>query len=699
MSAKEFTDLLVEYILERKIQGDLHDGQDFSEKIWNDIENMFKELVLYVDDRKNNPMLQVMCNYSDFSAEYLKGPLNRFLCMEVGKIFYYMEGLNNNGTAQRSTDPGERELRNYLRCMIGTWTLMSLHGNKCNIREITTHVSTLMRTLAHTFHAVTNRDTCAWVTFEELKIGMRLTGEAMEQWVTQWKSRRSKITQGIRAGGCDKLGGGRMRIGSGQGDAPSNNIDILKSENLDQLHSLIENKEYLPKARVRDIMVKVGNSKNTQQGKKILEDAINTWDQERNKISSNAAETSSTPAAPSGGSEHGNQDASTNTSGQQPQAGRRPPAAPPHPHAAKPASPPGRGLTTPSGTKTSAGDKCDWKSVLDKGRNSTLYVMRGYNENQRTKLKSVLDAFAQHMQKHEQLMEQLGANCDNSGWEDFTPGVYHKDQTVGDMMRCRLMNTALWFANKDDKDDEEVNRLRCEVANVFGYILKNIYCKDKGGYNRGIEYAYTAMRNMGNTVNGTEGLKGPVAEGRCTMCGYVGHTHNVEAVNLEIAQWLMNQGGILAEIQQLQQQRPCAEYWQDYIKKEAAESGPVKDTLKPEAMEEMDKAKKEIKKTATRVFEAAEKKVQDKITELQGKNTNIRPDTYRTNMDGRPPQQHTHMRREQHNPYYNVQAHFLFFLFGTANLYFSPYYCYLCTVIYILISFHIKLNENILEMG
>ncbi|KJP88409.1 hypothetical protein AK88_01861 [Plasmodium fragile] len=292
---------------------------------------MFSELGEYLNQRPYDITPQTICSNNEFRPAYPQGLFNTLLCMEVATIFYYMEGLNKHGTAQSSTDPGERELRNYLRCMIGTWTLMRLHGNKCNIREITKHVSTFMGTLAEGFNAATNRHKCAWVKFEELKIGTRLMGEAMEQWVTQWKSRRPKIPQGIRARGCDQVGGGRMRAGSGEGDGPSNNIDILKSENLDTVAAWIEKKEYLPKASVSDIMVKVGNSQNTQQGKKILDDAINTWDQERNKISSNAAETSSTPAAPSGGSEHGNQDASTNTSGQQPQAGRRPPAAPPHP--------------------------------------------------------------------------------------------------------------------------------------------------------------------------------------------------------------------------------------------------------------------------------------------------------------------------------------------------------------------------------
>ncbi|KJP84837.1 hypothetical protein AK88_05533 [Plasmodium fragile] len=270
------------------------------------MKSMFWQLRTYVDVKTYGPMIKTMCNYKIHKEAYLKDIRNKLLCMEVATIFYYMEGLNKTGTAQSSMHQGAGELWNYLRCIIGTWTLMRLHGNKCHITAITTHVSTLMRTLEQSFHAPTHRHKCAWVKFEELKIGTRLMGAAMDEWITEWKRRRPNITQGKRAGGCDQVGGGRMGEASAAGDGPSNNIDILKSENLDTLKSLIETKEYLPKARVHKIIEDVRASNDQETGRKIIKDEIETWDHERTKIPSNAAETSSPPAAPSGASEHGN---------------------------------------------------------------------------------------------------------------------------------------------------------------------------------------------------------------------------------------------------------------------------------------------------------------------------------------------------------------------------------------------------------
>ncbi|KJP85161.1 hypothetical protein AK88_05204 [Plasmodium fragile] len=306
MTLQEFTSLLVDYIIRRKISGDHNEGADFSEKIWTDIKRLFGELATYVDARRYPDTIKTICKNPEFRPAHLQDTLSTFICMEVGNIFYYMEGLNTTGTAQSSTDQGEGELWNYLRCIIGTWTLMKLHGNKCNIREITTHVSKFMGILEHTFKAVTNRHTCAWVKFEELKIGTRLMGEAMEQWVTAWQKRRAKVKVGNVAARC-----GHHKNTSAGGDEQekekdAGSIEILRNKNLGTVRQWMDDKEYLPKSTVTAIIGKIQESNDNEQGKKILNAGIQEWEQARHNTSSNAAETSGTPAAPSGASEHGN---------------------------------------------------------------------------------------------------------------------------------------------------------------------------------------------------------------------------------------------------------------------------------------------------------------------------------------------------------------------------------------------------------
>ncbi|KJP84995.1 hypothetical protein AK88_05377 [Plasmodium fragile] len=118
------------------------------------------------------------------------------------------------------------------------------------------------------------------------------------------------------------------------------------------------------------------------------------------------------------------------------------------------------------------------------------------------------------------------------------------------------------------------------------------------------------------------GIKGPVVEGKCTMCGYTGYTHNVEAVNLSIAQWLMEQGHILGEIQALETEMPCSQYWQNYIKGDAPQGDrDINKILTETGKEQKQNVEKDIKDKSQGVLEKAKKAVQDKIKEMEDKNT------------------------------------------------------------------------------
>ncbi|KJP84917.1 hypothetical protein AK88_05450 [Plasmodium fragile] len=256
----------------------------------------------------------------------------------------------------------------------------------------------------------------------------------------------------------------------------------------------------------------------------------------------------------------------------------RPPAerpakpAPAPPVAATPASPPssGTGGTTSTGRwkpRNTQEDNCEWKNVMEKGHPGLL-VKANYSLEELQKLNKVLDEFQQHMETHRDNIDSIGANCENYGWDDFTDAHGHTiGQKVADIMRCRGISTVLWFANKEDTDkqgqDEMVNRFRCELANVLGYMLKNKYCKNEGNWKRGVEYAWQTVQNMGKSEFGTGALTGPVVDNRCTQCGYEGSHTQLGVLNGHIVQWLM-QAGLMGEIGKIEGDMPCEKDWKEY---------------------------------------------------------------------------------------------------------------------------------------
>ncbi|KJP86088.1 hypothetical protein AK88_04279 [Plasmodium fragile] len=295
-------------------------------------------------------------------------------------------------------------------------------------------------------------------------------------------------------------------------------------------------------------------------------------------------------------------------------------AKPGHPAKPAPTKPVAAKPVATKTTITTEEKTCQGQKILE-WREREIYVAQQYSDEQWNKVKSVLEEFIQYLKENNENFDDYGANCDNEGWDDFIQGQHHTGQTVADMMRCRLMTGALWFANGANGggvDDEDTNKLRCEVAHVFGHLLNTLYCKDKKGYKRGIEYAWQAMRSMKSGASGTSGvLGGPVIDGTCTECGYGDNKRNITAINLRIAQWLLEHGKVSSEVAQMQQAMPCTTKWRDYINEDAKRGDPLDDVLTTEGMQAKKRLDKDIVQKAERIFERAKEAVEKKIAELK----------------------------------------------------------------------------------
>ncbi|KJP84820.1 hypothetical protein AK88_05546 [Plasmodium fragile] len=272
-----------------------------------------------------------------------------------------------------------------------------------------------------------------------------------------------------------------------------------------------------------------------------------------------------------------------------------------------------------------------------------LYVVTPRDDNEWNKWKTVLENFKKYMDEHTDLAAEYGANCDNSGWDDVKDQRhYYKGQTVADVVRCRVMSVAWAFANRWDMpgtktntddtqqmDPEEENMLRCEVANTFGHLLQTKYCPGQNQWIRGVEYsriAFTKMNSSGQ--DGVGEIKGPVIDGTCTACGYKGHERLSKAINWNVVEWLMQEGQITAEIQQLHHAWPCTKNWDQYINELDPGDNPIKDgdthwnsindRLTEEGKEKIEKAQNEMETQVTKIIDKV-KTAEDEIKEAARK--------------------------------------------------------------------------------
>ncbi|KJP86093.1 hypothetical protein AK88_04284 [Plasmodium fragile] len=287
--------------------------------------------------------------------------------------------------------------------------------------------------------------------------------------------------------------------------------------------------------------------------------------------------------------------------------------------------PAGKGAAREKGKQAGTGDNCEWQSILAAPKR-TVHVLRYYTSDELQKMKTALQAFIDYMQHHTDQMDAYGANCDNSGWDDFGHDHLHKAQTVADVIRCRLMTGALWFANGDNAQgktaegtsipvDSTQTALRCEVANVFGYMLKNQYCKNEGTWKRGVEYAWKTMKKMGRDDKpGAVTIPGPVMDGRCTQCGYKGSMTQLGIINGHIVEWLLTEG-IMEDIAQMERQMPCDKNWKNYKQEKG---GTDHEVIEEAEIHEVTEIEKKVVEQTKKVIEKVKDKIDQEIAKGAG---------------------------------------------------------------------------------
>ncbi|KJP89168.1 hypothetical protein AK88_01254 [Plasmodium fragile] len=277
---------------------------------------------------------------------------------------------------------------------------------------------------------------------------------------------------------------------------------------------------------------------------------------------------------------------------------------------------------TSTQAKTANADDCPLKTILKEDRRQVV-VLGNYSKEELETMKRVLQQFIDYMDDPDGTVDALGANCYNTGWNDITDArTLFTGQTVADVIRCKLMTRALFFANQEGEnaeDKELYKRLRCEIANAFGYILENKYCDHKTAWKRGIKYAWKTMQNMGSSEYGGNPMTGPVFDKKCTECGYHAAGTIIRPVNGTLVDWLVSNAGIMDTIGNIEHKVDCSMQWTDYeltkaadgkiqISKKAAPAAAPQDVEK-EIKEVQDKIKSEALDVVKKMTHAVENKI------------------------------------------------------------------------------------------
>ncbi|KJP84941.1 hypothetical protein AK88_05429 [Plasmodium fragile] len=608
-------------------------------------------------------------------------------CMDIVNIMLYIKGYScstGNCTKRLVHDSSGDMFMEYLRCTLATEVLLQVYGKTTDHQDVIKKVQAQLQKPDTPGQTQYEPGVCEGWDYGEVIFGVGGIGPGLQQRLDEWKEGLPGGTATSTYGSgqtCawpehDRRQKSEAQCTATSGATPTNSelmtrikhwadsasLALLQKvlEDIQQTGSSMEkcDIEKKIKAQVKNVQDRVNPQAKTPKVQNVNPSGAG-----------NAKSAQPTPTRP--GSSGVSSTPSVEPAAAKPGGNSKP--APAKPAAAKPAPPPvdggkkpvkpvapqpastavattdGKPTTTGPGatTTTSVGgggktgkdgpgaaekgktttkeEDCPWKSILEHKRRP-VHVISHYSSDDMEQMKTVLQEFIDYMEKNTDQMDAYGANCDNSGWDDFGNGKdYYTGQTVADVVRCRLMSTALFFANTEvmdgsnGKTDRMTQRFRCEVANVFGYMLKHLYCKYNRGWKRGVEYAWKTFHKMGKEEEtGAVTISGPVMDGRCTQCGYKGSWRTPGIIDGYIAEWLVDQG-IMGEIAHIEKQMPSEQEWQTYTAGRESEdgSGKVDETKIPEVKT----MEKQVVKDTKKAVEKVKKKIEEKIVNRIGTGT------------------------------------------------------------------------------
>ncbi|KJP84996.1 hypothetical protein AK88_05366, partial [Plasmodium fragile] len=216
------------------------------------------------------------------------------------------------------------------------------------------------------------------------------------------------------------------------------------------------------------------------------------------------------------------------------------------------------------------------------------------------------------MDRMEALMDALGSNCDNAGWQHWLTHAKHAHvgHNEGDRIACRLMTLASYFlegwshtARLDDDDNTNNMKLkgymRCAVVHMFSEILNESECRSKWG----TFYGWYSVQGMMTEGGITKSAGMP----QCEMYRLLDITRGNWSMSQEIKERLRNNDGLQSMLERHQEKSTC----HNTIRKEKKKKSTPLD-----ANRQTDKASGniEVQETLKRELKRVLKKVEREIS-------------------------------------------------------------------------------------
>ncbi|ANQ08742.1 Uncharacterized protein PCOAH_00028290 [Plasmodium coatneyi] len=244
------------------------------------MEEMFNELIERMS--KDHQLVQTMC--SELGEGYTVDVVNRKdLCKAMIKILFYINKLKMTDHGKLEVERGnngEEGIWDYMRCIIGSVTIIQLFGKHCRLREITEYVSGAVGAQRDMLGAVDNYRKCKWVNTESFSVANRMFGKTVQEWIEKNESKKGikGAKEIVRKAKCDKHVKVNIVEEKGESERKMGVVGVLRKTNDNELKKMVENEGGMEKDKVNQMLDGMKNLNCSQLEQKIKEQFRGAWE-------------------------------------------------------------------------------------------------------------------------------------------------------------------------------------------------------------------------------------------------------------------------------------------------------------------------------------------------------------------------------------------------------------------------------------
>ncbi|ANQ05924.1 SICA-like antigen [Plasmodium coatneyi] len=223
---------------------------------------------------------KVYCNELDNNNEpILKDEESKELCKILIRIFYWIGGLRQVGKKDEGiwewikevlTDSAEKELQDYLRCIMGKVVIVRMFGNHCRLKKVIPVVKQAINKTVEKKKIKAEHEKCEEMDFKSLKIGGKIFWKEIEDSIMKDEVRGETIKKIIEQGKCEGKNVIKRKQDKNAEEGWKSIAELLRLSSKEELEELITDSETWSKGGLNKILCYMKDKKEIKEVREIL---------------------------------------------------------------------------------------------------------------------------------------------------------------------------------------------------------------------------------------------------------------------------------------------------------------------------------------------------------------------------------------------------------------------------------------------